>query len=909
MIRVAAARVPRNRMIARLVFLSALAAVAVPRAVAQPPWRDLWSEDPVRLERARRRAMLGPLDEGVRTVLVRLLRHARVEVAAAAASVLERHGLAVAQRRALLDSEHGPLRRRALVVADEAAVRDRARGDPDPDVRAAALVELEKRGRLAVGDLAAALADDEAEPARVATAMLLYLRAPWPEDLWERLDRRARTRLLQALVDRPRREMAGALRGMLDAGRGTARERLWAIAALPPGAITRSDAREVLRAAADPKLGIFAATAAARFPPALADRLVGLVHRELLRGVRPQTLLPCLENASRLGERQLVALVGVLEGAARGYLIDWLAARGAGDLLDEWVAAALDGEIPMSRELYRYAGRLADRPRRVARLLELYRGGDAAGRGLALVALVEAGAYRREFLDEVLRRKESRDLERGVRKLLRFVPAKMPDEDVLRLLGHASPRVRVLMAGALAGRPLSPRVEERLVALVAAHDVAASAAVWALVRHGRVAALARCWPSLDDVRRKQALAWIAERGVDAARSWLRERSSEAPAHLRRHFWHALAALGDGGAAARLLASLGACSAHELASFRRVGAAALRSEHLASLRALLIGPRAVDARKRVELVRWLRLRADLGAVDLLARLRAGDPDEEVRMEALRGLLALGRGGEDLERVRAACARGLSQEERELAYELVDGLPAPLTDSGTDLMARLLLLEPLARPSDEVRADLEGGPWRGSHALELAVLHRLRDEPRLAVGPFRAVVRELWEHPHRDALSWRRVRFLLAQLARTPRTRKRLGPEVARLVEAFPEPDPRVAGGAWLVLAQVAEDGGRYARAAMLYEKAIRALVLWPPPPLLHRALLGESSLADGEHALAALSARADLCRARAALAEGREAVATKHAERAEVLGFGDRRTLAEIDALRAEIAALRKERRR
>ena len=68
----------------------------------------------------------------------------------------------------------------------------------------------------------------------------------------------------------------------------------------------------MIEASGRPGFAVAVQTAATRMPSALVDRLVGAAHARLVAGAPVEDVLACLENATPLGEQQVLALSRVL---------------------------------------------------------------------------------------------------------------------------------------------------------------------------------------------------------------------------------------------------------------------------------------------------------------------------------------------------------------------------------------------------------------------------------------------------------------------------------------------------------------------------------------------------------------------------------------------------------------------
>ena len=120
--------------------------------------------------------------------------------------------------------------------------------------------------------------------------------------------------------------------------------------------------------------------------------MVGAAHARLAAGAPAEDVLACLENATALGERQVLALSRVLAPKTIEHVCTWLASRESKGLTDH-IASALDGEVPLEPHLLRRAGPQINSPARLDRVQRILRDGPAELQRLAFYALVDAKVY------------------------------------------------------------------------------------------------------------------------------------------------------------------------------------------------------------------------------------------------------------------------------------------------------------------------------------------------------------------------------------------------------------------------------------------------------------------------------------------------------------------------------------
>jgi hypothetical protein len=878
--------------------------------------QDLRSPDAERAAAARRRLWFAPAVSLPADALHAALADPDPRVARAAAELLLHHGVADDRLRALLARGEPELRIVALPRAEDDEVRALLDDAEDPELRIAALYELEDRGRLEGRELAAAIGGDAEELARAALEIALCERAPFPVALVDDLDARGRQRMVESLAERPRRATRPWLELLLEGSELPAGTRLLAIAALPPEAIDLPLAKEVVVAAAQPETTNAAHTAALRFPSAVADALVGFAHARLERGDPVQAILPCLHRVSALGERQVLALAQVLPAATVEEICAWLAGRDSLAGLREQSAAALDGAIPLAPHLLRRAGPQIDTPARIERVTAVLTGSDAALRPLAFHALIAGGV----FVPEMLEHARAPGLGQGsdaatpwssraqrVRDLLRLPPAVLPDDVLRELLADEDPSVVVHACRALERAPLPAALEPDVLACAHRVGEVRDIASRVLLARGSRAIVQEWWDAASDDERTAAVPWLYSRAEPwVAELLARERArvaaggDAASADLRQELALGAALLGDRDAVAWLLDALPRLRIDLLRRCAPALTRALSAADVERLRPHVLGPQRLPDAAREEVVRWLAARPDLDVAPLLREVHRADDAMEIRAAALGGLL-LGPDAEELHgRLRAAMARPLTEDDRELAFEILGSARHPLRPLDLETVARLVLVAPLADPelaANDAARDLVHG---GEYPFHAPVVDLLRREEEPDVTAFARVADDLARDPRRYRLSGRCLGHLLREVARVPRLREALAPLLARLLLTTPDADPRMAGIAHLVLGEAAERAERHGEAADHFGRAARALLRSRLPPLLERAILGPDGSAGGALIAAALSARGPLAQARAALARGDAAAARTALAAARELAEGDARSEREVAALQDRI---------
>lgn len=901
----------------RTTILLALLLSAVP-AVAQrtPDLAALATGDAIAAEAARRKLITGPAAAVAVEVVVPLLRSADVSRRASAASVLLHHGLAVDAVVDWARTEHDA---RALVPVVDLLPRDAleeiVRTEYRPQVEVGEEMRLDHdpglstRVRAAGRLLDLGVADRElfalllgsAQPglARAAAELVVEEVWPFPTELLTNLSPTARRALLEALADRPRPESFVWAASLLEVEGLDPAVRLLAMLAGDPESWPRDAILGLLdRLVADSaELRVLAGRAVALLSSEQAERLVGEVHRRLLGDASLDDLLPALENIGERGEHHLLNLTRELTPRQRVAIVDWLATRGS-PVVAAIVAEALDGSRPLDAPLLLRAGELLTTPARTERVLAIFRDEAAAPelRVAAFVALVGRGVVEEGMLDFALAPEPAGDPRSRVRQLLGMPSGALSGAEWRRLLEDAPHDVVDEVLGRMAQSPLVPGVEDTLLELAATGVGLADTAAHVALAAGSSELARAAWEVLDVPRRQSLAMSLRMRDEDwilpALRSTPVKEDDPGVSFARL-------AAGDRAVLTELLRDPAKWTARWLRRAEDAATALLEPADVPVVAAALARDE-LGADHRRELVTWLARRPDLPVGELLTRVHATDPDEEVRYAALRGLLrdpALA--APFRERVSQAIARGMDLEERDLAYEVIGALDPPLDAEAALLAARLALVAPLAHPEHELRTALREDPAAAA-AMTNAVWQALgRRPPESLAAVLETAVAESLAHENAFAASRYRIGRFLALLARHDET-LRVSAPVARAVLAAPDSDPSFVGPAHVVLGKAAEAAGDWARAAELWTAAAHGCLRTPAEPLVMRAFVGDAWRGGRRLPAAWLAARPYYCRARAALAAGDVDAARVEIASAKMRGTGDRVTEQEIERLEQEL---------
>lgn len=894
----------------------------------------------VAVERARRTLLRLPPAAQRPEVLLQALRSTDAARRSAAGAVLLRTGLEPAAVAAWLLEEHDPLVLAPLLDALplerlEALVRqaprfvdgeDLERQDAQDALRARGFARLVDAGR-ADGELwRLVVAGEDEALARFAAALAVEHVWPFPLPRFDELPPRARSRLLEELGVRPRRDAADAIDRILrDQTLGPA-ERFFALTARRSEEWTLAD----LQALVDAVLGEdrdarhAAEHASWLVSSSVAGRLVGEAHRRLLDGAEIAPMLELLRNVDAKSERHLVALARELDDVQRDAIVEWLALRQSAQL-DVLVREALDGKYPLTPALLRRAPLgLDDDARRARVLAALARPTDEeraplageteaqttarreqrdALRVAAFDALCNAGIHHDDVLAFAL---ENPDEQHGRLPIYLRIPFdRVPEAAWVRLLEGLVPRAAARVLGELVrpradGGPtaLPPRVLDLIARWAGEGGPLAAAATEVCLRAAPEPIARRVWAGLDAAARRSQALVLRHRADALALELLVAEPIDGEAFELRF---ARLALGD---AAMLDGLLRAPAAWPKPWLRRLAELVPARLDAARVAAIAAGFAQLDEAVQPYVLQWLVARPDLDDAGLAERLyaaTAGELESELRLVALRGVLARPAGREGVRaRLDAALAKGLDDAGQDEAYELVGQSAAPLDAATTRFLARFVLVEPLMRPDAELGAALRLDALPHEPRVQLAYQRLVREEAMHVGEAFEAATAEALAHADFAMASAARLLRLLEVFAREPRTRAAAGPPLARAILALDDDDVRVRGPAHQMLAEAAEAAADFTGAARHWEAAARGYRDGSPAPLVRRAFLGESSQMDRLSPSAWLVARAPLARARAALAAGDRAAAREQLSIAVERGFGDSRTEAELAALQKEL---------
>ncbi len=901
-------------------FLVSLPFVLVSNGVAQTDqWlRGLVAKKPVTREIARRHlALLADLPAAE---LKALLKSKRPEVVLAAVSLLRDRKQEIAALRQI-SLHYNPVIRRALLpVASDDTVKKTLAEGPN-ELRPLALLELEDRKLLDDELLVKALRSDVEDLAEVACRLVVFERSPFPIAIAEKLADapKAKLRLITWLADRPRTQSGPWLERILAKDELTEMERVLAINSLPSERILHKLALLVMDAAASSDVAISnrAGYAAARFEPRIADKLIAEFEIRVRAGTPVSALLPCLERISTNGEGILLQQALRSASTVRADIFHWLSSRES-KLVNEYVARALDSAKPFPKELIRLAGTVLTTPKRIARIVDFLADGERVSVN-AFSTLIEAEVYHPTMLEFAVNEGIVGE-GRRLWHLLKLPLAKLPLEVFVETLEAGdfiacSYAVNSLARGRIP-KKLEPMILEYAESSVHVQLQASSAR--ALILWGTEAAGRKAWVAMrKGDHTALAIRWLMEKPKPWCYEILlkeRERLTTHRTKENRSSLHriliALAKLGDRGANDELVREIPRLAPEEMRQVQKLMDRFLKTADLAKLARKYLHVQEGDPderteregdlgeERRVELLEWFLARKDLDLGSLLAELWTKDGSYEVRLVALRGLLA--RDSEKLHgQIYKLLAKPYGHDQQDLAFEIVGGgLGDPITAKGLELLAHVVLRAPLTNPKQEIQYSIDQtfGSARGAYPVLTPAANLLRrDEHVKPRAAFEKVAAQITTR--RFVLNRQRLGLFLIGIARRDELLDELGPVIARLILAAPDLSTEFVGPAQMLLADEAETAGDYEKAAGLYAAASRAWSREVVPLQIRRALLGAVDPVARYHPIAALAARAPMCRARASIADGQMAKAKRQLLRARDLAEGDNETIKQIAILR------------
>lgn len=787
----------------------------------------------------------------------------------------------------------------------------------DSEERCGALCALQDRGALDVATVTAAMADPDTSLGTAAAATVRHQWQTLPPELFAALDRSpaAAVMLLRELAIAPRPSAAEWARSWI--ARDGTNDDLKCLAMSASGqALTLVDANLLLAALASGDIDDGFYAAAGLLAPKIADGLLGKLHALLAQQkVELSRMLPILDRLSPQGYERLLGLVVTLPPEVGEELCLRLVQHEVPAYAARAVAA-LDGKLPLEPLWLLRAGPLltgedpvvAARRERLLAVLEAPAGSEAL-KTRAFDALVDARFYEPRMVAYAM----GLDTDR-LGKMRRLLDALVQDLPEARLLGwlDADPELARTTVLALVRRPeLGALLEQSLVASLRGAQVVEGAylegAAQALLQHGTEASIDAVWPQLrQSPQYLSFLDTIARRKAPFVHELLLEQmaapgeGSEADLQRQRDAVRlALCSLGD----RRQLADLVAHAKTAQPNFVRRCA-----HHAAALEVGLARTLLDDAAKvsdddlAAEMIGWA---ASCAAPEIGTRLleiwRA--PQESERQEVALRALAAGPHRVVMQReLCAAAAKGpLSERDEQVAYEVVSGMPSPLSPEDAHVLAELALRPPLADPAAERERAVRWPDGRYGFPFVGAIAQRLRGtDPEVTGAAFAEVAENLRADPARTAVSRQRLLVLWRSLEADPAVMKAIAEATCGLLLAIPHPEGLGDGPANLYAMQVARAAGKPVVAAAHARAAVAGLLRLPSERRTARLFLGERDPSAGEDPWAGLSATPFVLDAAAALARGDRVAAERILVLAREFVGRDADTAAAIESALKEL---------
>ncbi len=784
---------------------------------------------------------------------------------------------------------------------------------PDNQALSRALCEAQDRGEFSVADALGKLSLKNDFVASTAAAIVRHEWAELSHAFFAGLDANpvAARRFLEELVVAPRPAAAKwVVEQTKPRHKRSLNHRLLALAARRQP-LTKAEALLLLDVASTGKAGDGFYYAAAHVSEQVADRLIGRIHQGLSQlQIDVGDIGPLLDRLSLRGTKSLLGLALTLPpDTARQLLRHVYDVRP--ELVQNRVAAALDGKIPLDALWLEFGRKLLDREDRVDRVVSLLVDSESgAVRDRAFELLLTEGALEQRSLQVI---KEAGS-ERDIRRLIARAVNQLPSSYVLEWL-QGSPRVSEEMTRALATRKvLQPEIQKHLLEMLDGFGSANSHtplhAVTALVHAGDAESLKTIWPLvMGSTSWRDLLYRLGQRTepftyelmlaaiMAAAKQEPRSDVPEAEADLQQQKLDMLRLLLVARGDRRELDQLLQNAPKRRASFvRRCRhyADKLTEQQANSLfdAALLCEDPEVGA----ELLEWAAHAQRQAIGDRLWQLWSDSPEldsiEELQDTAMRLLATGAKRGELLAEMRAAAKQGpLPDRLSALPYELLNTMSRPLHADSVTLCAELLLQLPLEDAEGEQRRARRWPNGTSGYPLVAAIAHRLRGaDLELVEQVFTKTVDELQGDPRSANISRQRLKVFWRSMAFEADMQRPLGRITSRLWLFHDGRDGVSEGAAIWFQAQHHEHLGDFVRAETLYRKAAQLLLRLPSMRGEARWLLGERNPAAGRDPLAALAAAPYRMRLLAATKAGDVQAASKATSLLREFAGYDRDTL-------------------
>lgn len=823
----------------------------------------------------------------------------------------------LARMRAMVDKRYAWTLLLAAAVSAQQVEVEQPEDAPDNDALCRAICERQDQGKLTPAYAVERLAAANEPVARTVAAIVRHEWEELPQEFFDGLSQhpKAAYRFLEELARAPRPAAEQwALGQSEERSKRSHDHRLLALAAVGKP-LDKAQAQLVLEALKNEPAGDGIYFASFLLTPKVADGLLGRLHQGFLQDqLKVQDAGPVLDRLSARGTKSLLGLAVTLpKETARGLLRRVYDNRP--ELVQDRVAAALDGRIPLDPSWLEFANKLLTSKERIARVMDVLRDSDSLeDRDRAFEVLLAAKAVDEAFL------KLATDgaSQSRIRRIIASAANHLPVSYVIDFLQH-SPEVSVEMARALARRPqIEADIQRELLDILDGLDGADSHtplyAVTALVQGGDAAALKKVWPLVIDNagwrdqlnrlgRREEPFVYeLLLTALDAA-SKREPLADEGRESVRQSKLDTLRLLLVARGDRRELSTLVANAPKRDFSFVRKCrhyASKLTDEQVQSLFDAALA--SDDPEVASELLEWIVQAQPEAVAERLWQLWTNPPESdsiEELLEIAMRLLVTGQKREPLlEQLREAIGKGpLPDQLYSLPYEALNSMAEPLHVTDVTLCAEMVLKMPLEDAKGEQRRIRRWPDGTVGFPLIAAIGSRLRKaDPLVVEQVFGTLVEELRGDPRAANISRQRLKVFWRSLSFRQDLQRLIGRLTSRLW-LFQDAEGPVADGAavWLQ-ALDAEHVGDYPKAERLYRQAIRELVRLPESRGEARWLLGDRYTAGGEDPIAALAAAPHRMRLLAAKENGDEQAMAAASVLVREFAGHDRETLATLKSI-------------
>ncbi|MFT4511942.1 MAG: hypothetical protein ACI91B_000625 [Planctomycetota bacterium] len=794
--------------------------------------------------------------------------------------------------------------------------QDEPEEQPDNDALCRAICRAQDLGKLTPLEAVAKLAGSNESVARTVAAIVRHQWAELSQDFFTYLtaNPKAAYRFLEELARAPRPAAEQWVREQSVARPNRSlNHRLLAFAALgkPLG---KPEALVLLEALRNKQVDDGAYFAAPLLPKKVADGMLGRLHQGLMQGdITVADAGPLLDRLSARGIKSLIGLaVSLPQATARGLMRYVFEVRPK--LVQERVAAALDGRVPLDPLLLGFASKLLTSQERIDRVVAVLRDGESIEeRGIAFEVLLLAQAIDETVLELAIDDESVIELSR----IIIMASTKLPASYVVDWLVH-SPDVALAMSRALVLRPqLEEVVQKQLLDILdglgAADSHTPLYAVTALVQGGNAQSLKVVWPLvINSVAWRDLLNRLGRRTepfvyeiiLTELQSEANQKApdSDAAEMLRQCKLDVLRLLLVSQGDRRELDTLVKNAPNRDSNFVRKCrqyATKLSDVQVQSLfdAALVAGDPDVAS----ELLEWVVAVQPDAIGERLWLLWSQPPEVEAVEELLEvamRLLVTGQKREPLlAQLRDAMAKGaLPDKLSSLPYEALNSMAEPLHVSDLTLCAEMVLKMPLEDAEGEQRRIKRWPDGTVGFPLISAIGSRLRTaDPVIVEQVFATMVEELQGDPRCSNISRQRLKVFWRSLAFNPELQRLIGHLTSQLWVFHDGDDPVSDGAAIWLQALHSEHEGNFGQAERLYSQAIRELLRLPSSRGEARWLLGDRDTAGGDDPVAQLSASPYRMRLLAAKKAGDQQAITIASNLVREFAGHDRETLATLSS--------------